>query len=237
MLDCASPRGRPEHRSWRSRACAQNGTTLVEMLVVLAILTIVMAPLVVSFTTSIAHEARIARDEVAYSNARTAIQRMKLDVRCANAITGVEENAYGGFTLTLTESNDAEAGWCPGVIPAGSSSVGVQWCTIPDATDPTSFGLYRFLGVGATICDGALPSTFQVGYVRAPASGWPSNASVSPVPADFAGNLWPDAVACTTNRLPTLAVDMTVALDPVRYPSDRYRLRNQLNLRNAQRCP
>lgn len=236
MLDCRSAPGCPENRSWRSWARAQHGTTLVEMLVVLTVLTIVLTPLVVSFTTSLAHEARIARDEVAYSNTRTAMQRMQLDVRCANAVTGVEENAYGGFTLTLTESNDTEAGWCPGVIPAGSATVGVQWCTIPDATDPTSFGLYRFLGVGATVCDGALPSTFQVGYIRAPASGWPSNASVSPAPADFAGNLWPDPVACTTNRLPTLAVDLTVAVDPVGHPSDRYRLRNQLNLRNAQRC-
>jgi len=82
--------------------------------------------------------------------------------------------------------------WVSPPLQAGTRSVGVQWCTIPDSTDTTRFRLFRFLGVGAANCDGGSSSTFQTDYLRVPASGWPSNATVSPAPADWDGNLWPD---------------------------------------------
>ena len=223
----------------RVRLRQESGTTLVELLVVLSIMTVVLLPLVTGFTTSLSHEARTARLEQAYSNARTALQRMRLDVHCAHAVTGVEKNTFGGFTLTLSESHEGENGWCPGVIPAGATTTGVQWCTIPDLAVPTRFKLYRFLGVGASICDGGSQSTFEVGFLSMPPGGWPANTDLSmivnsSVPWD--GNIWPTPAICNPGTLRTLTVDLNVALDPAKYPKERYELRDSLNLRNANRC-
>jgi prepilin-type N-terminal cleavage/methylation domain-containing protein len=221
------------------RARREEGVTLVELLVVLGILSIVLAPLVASFTTALAHEARAVRLENSYSNARTAMQRMRLDVRCAHSVVAVEENGFGGFTLTLSESHEGETGWCPNVIPSGVDTTGVQWCTIPDSVDSTRYRLYRFLGVGATTCDGGSDSTFQVDYLRQPPGGWPDNTDpniVSITPSSWDGNIWPTPAPCPSGKLPTLTVDLNVALDPTGHPQERYELRESLNLRNSSRC-
>ena len=119
-------------RKLRERLGRDDGYTLVELITVMAILGIVLAPLSSSFASGMVQQASQTRREQAYANARVALQRLRLDVHCASAVTSVEQNSYGGFTLTLTESNDQSAGgWCPAVIPAGAASSGVQWCTVP----------------------------------------------------------------------------------------------------------
>ena len=226
----------------RARLRLEDGVTLVELLVVLGILSVVLAPLVMGFTTSLSHEARTARLETAHSNARTALQRMRLDVHCAHGVTGLEQNGFGGFTLTLTESHEGENGWCQGVIPPGVETTAVQWCTIRDAVTPTRFRLYRFIGVGAigaSRCDGGSLSTFEVDFLTMPPAGWPVNVDpimISTAPTAWDGNIWPTPAPCNVGTLRTLTVDLNVALDPAGYPNERYELRDSLNLRNANRC-
>lgn len=215
-----------------------DGFTLIELIAVMAILGTVMTALVASFVTGINQEVDQTRREQAYANGRLAIQRLRLDIHCASGVTAVDQNAYGGFTLTLTESNDqSPGGWCPGVIPAGSTSSGVQWCTIPYSGSTTRFVLYRFLGLNPTDCNGGSGSTFEVDYIAATPGVWPTNSSVVPAPTSWVGNLWPDAAACPTGNLPTVAIDLNVAVDPVTHPSEHYQLRDAIALRNANRCP
>ena len=90
----------------RDRLGRDDGYTLVELITVMAILGIVLAPLSSSFASGMVAQASQTRREQAYANARVALQRLRLDVHCASAVTSVEQNSYGGFTLTLTESND-----------------------------------------------------------------------------------------------------------------------------------
>lgn len=221
----------------RTRLADESGVSLPELLTVMTILLVVLTPLIASFTTALAHETDQTQREAAYSSARIAIQRMKTDVHCAAAVTGVAENAYGGYTLTLTQANDTSSGgWCPAVIPAGSSASGVQWCTIPVSGSTTRYRLYRFLGLNPTDCDGGAGSTFQVDYIAPPPTGWPTNATVSPAPVDWEGNLWPDANACPSGNLPTLAVLLNASVDPDSTPYRHYQLRESIALRNAERC-
>jgi len=92
---------------------------------------IVLAPLSSSFASGMVSQASQTRREQAYANARVALQRLRLDVHCATAVTSVEQNSYGGFTLTLTESNDqSPAGWCPAVIPAGATIASRDLCGV-----------------------------------------------------------------------------------------------------------
>jgi prepilin-type N-terminal cleavage/methylation domain-containing protein len=213
----------------------ESGYTLVELLVVMSILGTVLGGLVGSFVSGMHHEVDQVRREQAYANARLAVQRMRVDIHCSTGFTSYDKNAYGGFTLTLAESNDQGAGWCPTVIPAGSATSGVQWCTVPYPGSTTRFQLFRYLE-GAAICDGGTGSTFEVDYLAATPGVWPTNSKVSPTPSSWVGNIWPTPAACSTGSLPTIAVDLNVAVDPVKYPTEHYQLRDEIALRNAARC-
>src|SRR5262245_18913104 len=223
------------------------GYTLVELVVVMTVLVLVMTPLVMSFTTGMRQEVDQTRREQAYANARLALQRLRVDVHCATGAPGVAQNTYGGFTLTLQEANDQSGGqgWCPSVIPAGSTVSGVQWCTIPYPGSTTRFVLYRYLGTNALECDGAAGSTFEVDYLAATPGVWPTNSAAvdslgSAVPvspnSNWVGNLWPTAASCSTGHLRTVAIDFNVAIDPVNYPNEHYELNDAIGLRNAVRC-
>jgi prepilin-type N-terminal cleavage/methylation domain-containing protein len=220
----------------RRRLRREHGVTLPELLTVLVILGIILAPLVGSFTTALKHEADQAEREKAYSAARLAVQRMRSDVHCAAKVVAVQENTFGGFTLTLQEGSETDPGWCQTVIPAGTGANGVQWCTIPVGGSTTRFRLYRYLGLDAADCDGGPGSTFQIDYIAPPKAGWPTNSTVSPAPSDWIGNLWPDPNVCPTNRLPTVSVSLNTSVDPDATPYRHYHLRDALALRNAKRC-
>ena len=187
-------------------------------------------------------QASQTRREQAYANARVALQRMRIDIHCAGAGTSIQQNAFGGFTLTLTESNDqSPRGWCPGVIPAGAASSGVQWCTVPRAGSTTRFDLYRFLGTTPTDCDGGFGSTFETSYLAAQPGAWPTNSTAvgvsgSGTPTSWVGNLWPTTTTCQPGYLPTLAIDFNVNVDPVNHPNEHYEMTDSITLRNAPRC-
>jgi prepilin-type N-terminal cleavage/methylation domain-containing protein len=217
------------------RIRAEEGYTLIELLVVFAVLGIVLAPLASSFTSAMRHQASQTRREESYLNARLALQRMRLDIHCAGGVTSVDQNAVGGFTLTLTENHQGQEGWCPGVIAAGEVSSGVQWCTVPYSGSTTRFALYRYLGLDPNDCGSGASSTFQVDYVAQPPAGWPTSSLVTTPPTSWIGNVWPDPTTCPTGGLPTVAVDVNVALDPSAHPTERYELRDQVALRNANR--
>jgi prepilin-type N-terminal cleavage/methylation domain-containing protein len=217
------------------RAADTRGYSLIELLVVLSLMGTVIGALASSFATGMNQEVDQVRREQAYARARVALQRMRVDIHCASGVTGVSANGYGGFTLTLTENNVGESGWCANVIPTGSPSSGVQWCTISDPDSPTRYKLYRYLGVNVSDCNGGAGSTFEVDYVAVPPSGWPANSDLNPAPTSWDGNIWPTPQVCDFGALPTLAIDLNVSLDPENHPKERYELRDAIALRNG-RC-
>ena len=237
-----------EPREQRSRVLARlrrdEGFALIEMITVLIILGTVLTALVGSFVTGMNQEVDQTRREQAYASAREALQRMRLDIHCAGGVTSVDQNAYGGFTLTLTEAYSGQEGYCPGVIPSGDTSVGVQWCTVQYSASTTRWVLYRYLGTDTTDCgSGGISSTFQVDFMAAPPVGWPvtSQYTVGSPPTSWNGNVWPTGTNCAdgsalSGELPTTAVDLNVAIDPVKFPKENYELKDRIALRNANRC-
>jgi prepilin-type N-terminal cleavage/methylation domain-containing protein len=207
----------------------EGGYTLVELLVVMSILGLVLVGLTTAFAAGLKAETGAVRRADAEENARVALNRMRVDIHCASAAPAPQENPYGGFSLTLTESPNT----CPGVT---TSSSGVQWCTIPYPGSTTRWQLFRFLGTVLSDCDGSAGSSLRVDYVTRPDSGWPANSVTNPVPADWEGNLWPDAPTCSAGNLPAAAVDLAVNVDPVTHASERYELSDTIALRNALRC-
>src|SRR6185437_7049578 len=85
------------------------GFTLIELLLTMTIMATVMTPLIASFTTSMRHDVDQSRREQAYSNDRIALQRLRVDIHCAsNTVPQINQNAYGGFTLTLSENHQGQ---------------------------------------------------------------------------------------------------------------------------------
>ena len=89
--------GRPSLRD-------EEGYTLIELLVVVTILGTVLIGLTTSFAAGLTAEAGSVRRVTAQENARLALSRMRVDVHCASAAPAPQENPFGGFTLTLTET-------------------------------------------------------------------------------------------------------------------------------------
>jgi type II secretory pathway pseudopilin PulG len=203
---------------------------MFELLVVMVIMGIVLMGLATSFAAGLSAESGAIRRAQAEGNARTAINRMRIDIHCASGAPAPQENPYGGFTLTLTQTPNT----CPSVT---SSSAGVQWCTIPVSGSTTHWRLYRFLGTLLTDCDGSSSSTLLVDYIAQPAAGWPSNSATDPTPSDWNGNLWPTAPTCSSGSFPAVSVQLTVNVDPVGHANERYTLADSIALRNATKCP
>jgi type II secretory pathway pseudopilin PulG len=217
----------------RRRAGDEHAQSLVEALVAMAILGIILAPMAAAFTSSLRHEAIQSRREQAQAGARTALQRMRLDIHCAHATTlPVQQNSYGGYTLTLPEN----PGQCPGVVPSTSGVSGVEWCTIPYSGSTTRFRLYRLNATTLASCNATATATFQSDYIAPPPAGWPTNASTTPTPTDWAGNIWPTADTCTAGSLPTIAIDLNISVDPVDHPADGYELRDRIASLNSDPC-
>jgi type II secretory pathway pseudopilin PulG len=217
---------RRPHRSLAGFA-DEGAYTLVELVVVLAILGIVLIGLLTAFTAGIRAETGATERATAQENARTALVRMRTDIHCASGAPAPIENPFGGFTLTLAESPNV----CPSVT---TSSSGVQWCTVP--LNASRWQLIRFLGTQPEDCGGSADSTLVVDYVTQPSGGWPSNSGTSPAPADWNGNLWPTVATCPSGNMPTVAVQFAVNVDPVNFPNQTYELGDTIALRNAPRC-
>jgi prepilin-type N-terminal cleavage/methylation domain-containing protein len=221
---------RPAFDRLRVRSRAEDGYTLFELLVVLAIMGVVLMGLTTSFASGLKAETGTIQHAQAQQNARLALNRMRIDIHCASAAPEPQENPYGGFTMTLTESPNT----CPSVT---TSSSGVQWCTVPYSGSTTHWQLFRYLGTLLSDCgSGGGSSTLLVDFVAQPQSGWPTNSGVSPTPAAWDGNLWPTPGTCPTGNLPVLTVQMAINLDPIAHPTESYELNDTIALRNALRC-
>lgn len=191
----------------RRFARTEQGSTLIELIVVMAIMLVILAGLTDGFA-SISHaevdQTNLANDQ---QSARQALQRMRLDIHCASAAQGPQAvdplNPSAGYIITFTESPANATAGCPGV---SSTSSGVQWCTNRVSTN--RYQLFR--SESACVSTSA---NFQVDYVTA-------------------ANIWASST-CTVGQYPTVAVDMPVNRDAVKRPNRTYELKDAIALRNA----
>jgi prepilin-type N-terminal cleavage/methylation domain-containing protein len=137
-----------------TRLRVSEGFSLIELLVVVAILSIVLGAVAAGFTSALSAEGRSIVRATAEENARMSLARLRLDLHCSSGVNGLNQNADGGWTITLTEDPNA----CPQVwLEPGS--IGVQWCTIK--VGDRHWRLYR---ENSLDCDG-INSTFMVDYL------------------------------------------------------------------------
>jgi prepilin-type N-terminal cleavage/methylation domain-containing protein len=189
----------------------QGGFTLVELVIVMVILLIVLAPLTASFASGMIAQVDQTNRFDAQENARQALDRMRKDIHCAHGVTDPYTNSWGGQTLVLTQTNATGTAECPGLVQTNASAV--QWCTIPVAGATDRYQLYRENDPDAT-CDGSI-STFMVDYLTR-------------------ADIWASPT-CITSQFPTVEVTMPVDVDPSKRPG-AYTLSDQIALRNGDIC-
>src|SRR5262245_56951173 len=132
----AALRRRLRRVSPRSEACF----TMIEMLTVMVVLVIILAPLTGSFVHALAAQVDQTRRFDAQEAARQALDRMRKDIHCAHGVTDPYANDSGGNTIVMTETNVTGTAECPGLVQTNASAV--QWCTVPVNGATDRFRLY-----------------------------------------------------------------------------------------------
>jgi prepilin-type N-terminal cleavage/methylation domain-containing protein len=195
----------------RLSSSAEDGFTLVEMLVVMAVLLAILAPLTASYVSASVAQVDQTRRFDAQENARMALDRMRKDIHCAHGVTDPYANDSGGYTIVMTETNTTGVSECPNLVQTNAS--GVQWCTIPVGGATNRYQLYRENDPDEQ-CDGA-DATFMTDYLTR-------------------ADLWASPT-CVTGQYPTVEVTMPVDVDPTRRPG-AYQLTDEIALRNGDIC-
>ncbi len=186
----------------------------------MALLLVVLTAITATFVSGTHAETNVQHRLQAQSDARLALTRMREDIHCALNVQSFAANAYGGYTLSLTEEYN-QCAVVDSLAGGGSSIVYLAWCTIPDPAVAGTFDLYRKNGS----CDSS--GTLEAKGIVIPVSGiWPAGQT---------GNIWPAAGACQTGYLKTQPVDMAVNPDAVGSPNESYELKDEIALRNSTR--
>jgi prepilin-type N-terminal cleavage/methylation domain-containing protein len=174
------------------------GYSIVELLVVMAILGLIVGSLGTLFVSASNAEVDISRRFQAQADARLALDKVRRETHCASAASVPDATRV---ELTMPS-------WCPTV---GGTAMTVTWCA--RSIGSSLFGLFRIApSVGS--CTGG------VGYASA--------LTTSAVFAYVAGD-------ASTRELPKVSVDFPVDLTPASTTVGRYRLRDDIVLRNASR--
>lgn len=123
-------------RQARARFAPAAGVTLIEMLVVLAILGIVLAGMTTLFVSASNSQIDQSNRSEAQRNARLALDALRREIRCASAVTA---SSTASLTVMLP-------GYCQ--KPVAASAAPFTWCTV-GAAPP--YALWRYSG---SLCSG-----------------------------------------------------------------------------------
>lgn len=105
----------------------ERGYTLVEMVVVMAILGVVIAGLTTIFVSGSKAELDMNRRFQAQQSARLALDKIRTDLHCASAAQAQTINTYPGIKIAATNC----------------SATTISWCVEPSAVMPGRYALYR----------------------------------------------------------------------------------------------
>jgi prepilin-type N-terminal cleavage/methylation domain-containing protein len=208
-------------RRARTRAAAEGGFTLVELLITMFILVVVVTSLTSVLVTASHNEIDANKRFQAQLNDRTGLDKLRREIHCANAVTQTSGSAltagtaYNAITVTL-------GGTCPTAV--SSSTTYSTWCT--SASSPTGdYALYR---VAATTLP--RPTCATSGKVK-----WVDYLTSS---TPFC--LPSSATACSgvlkpATSLPLLHVTLPVNLNGPASTKESYNLYDDIALRNGSR--
>ncbi len=119
----------------RRATSAQDGFTLPELLVVMAIVGVVLAGTTQLFMSAMKSQNDQTNRTQAQQDARLGLDKLRREIRCASALTTPSGYPASSITITL-------GGYCP---TAGGATT-VTWCTKPAASGGQPYTLWRYTG-------------------------------------------------------------------------------------------
>jgi prepilin-type N-terminal cleavage/methylation domain-containing protein len=140
--------------SLRTRLAGRAGYTLVEMITVMIILSIVLAGLTTMFHAGMTAEVRANRELDAQQNARAALDRMRRELHCANAISAANGVPVSSVTVTLPpvcSGSDATVTYATVAVAANRwklTRTGAATSTIADYLTLDTIFTYHIPGSG-----------------------------------------------------------------------------------------
>jgi prepilin-type N-terminal cleavage/methylation domain-containing protein len=211
------------------RLAAEDGYSLIELIVVLAILLIIVTALTQLFVSASTAQVDMTRRFEAQQDMRLALDKLRREIHCASDAT-----ANNGAPLVATTANPASAvrfalpGYCP-TNPTPDltpNTVYVTWCTAPVAGSSDRYKLWRY--VTTNVATG--PTTFVTScgstVTDTSKQQWGDYLRLGPVFAPY--------TAASGGNLGTLGVNLDVDLTPGD-AKQRYVLKDDIVLRNTLR--
>ena len=129
-------------------AHCERGFTLIELIVSMTILGLVVGSLTGIFASALSDEADMNKRFQAQENGRLALDTLRREMHCANAVTqaggsALTTTATAGITLTL-------GSYC---TTSGGAATSVSWCARGSARP---WSLYRIAGGGSCPASGGV---------------------------------------------------------------------------------
>ena len=210
----------------RRRLQDERGISMMELVVTMALMSIVAAALSAVIVAASNAEVRTNRSFQAQVQGRIALNKVRRELHCASAIA--VRSSSGGNVAAGTEGAQIAitlGGYCPtnGLTTNSAQSVYVTWCTMSSSAQTGRYALYRLASL----------------------SSQPSCATTGMKWADYLTTSTPfclpsTTVACSgvyksTTSLPTLHVGLPISLSKTSTTSTLFNITDDIAIRNGTR--
>jgi prepilin-type N-terminal cleavage/methylation domain-containing protein len=186
----------------------ERGYSLIELLVVMAILGVIVGALTTIFVSGSHAELDLNRRFQAQQQVRLGLDAIRADIHCASAAQAKTIGTYPGLKLAI--NNTSGLGNC-------SAAATVSWCVVQVSSTPSRYALYRSTGT-TNICT--------------------STDTGRRLVADYlttSTNVFTTAATISQYSLQTVGVDFRVSVNPTT-TQDIYELSDTIVARNSTRC-
>jgi prepilin-type N-terminal cleavage/methylation domain-containing protein len=141
-------------RAFGSRAGKEDGFTLVELLLTMAILLTVIGALTGALVSALNSETNLNNHFQAQTQARQALVKLTREIHCANQIQD-----GNGSPLTATKVSGMTVTLPAGCPTGGAAAVTVRWCAVVNGV---GWDLYRYANGGCGSAGGMRWATLLV---------------------------------------------------------------------------
>jgi prepilin-type N-terminal cleavage/methylation domain-containing protein len=184
----------------------EDGYSLVELIVVMAILGVVLSGLTTVFVGGSTAEAQLNHRFQAQQESRAALDRIRTDIHCASSAQALAINTYPALRLNVTSCN--------------SATTYDYWCAISASTSPQRYQVWRTTSTAAptvSTCTSTDASRVLIANNLVTSAAFTTNATPQ-------------------NGLQTVAVDFKVSANGTSNTKELYELTDSIVARNAARC-
>ena len=217
----------PLLRRARALAAEERGVTMAELVVTMAVMSIVGAALTTVVVEASTTQVRTNRSFQAQVQGRLGLDKLRRELHCASSVAVV--NGSGTAVAAGTSGNGINVilgGYCPtnGLTSNAGLTVRVTWCTLASTLKTGDYALYRFASLSSQPDCGTSGVKWADYLTTATPFCLPDTSHAC------------GGVLRSTNSLPTLHISLPVNLNGPGSTSSSFALVDDIALRNSTRA-